>query len=169
MSLKAKQSVLASAIVLIIIIADQAMKLWVHSSFYLGESFKITEWFSLVYIENDGIAFGIELFDKLILTLFRIVVSGALIWYIAHRIRRGESTLFITCLALILAGATGNIIDCVFYGKVFGYAPYFYGRVIDMLSFSFFPPVFNIADSAITVGVFLMLIFSKKLFKEDGK
>lgn len=169
MSLKAKQSVLASVIVLIILVADQAMKLWVHSAFYLGESFKITEWFSLVYVENDGIAFGIELFDKLILTLFRIVVSGAIVWYIVHCICRGESTLFITCLSLVLAGATGNIIDCVFYGEAFGYAPYFYGKVIDMFSFSFFPPVFNIADSAITVGVFLMIIFSKRLFKEEGK
>jgi len=169
MSLKTKQSILASAIVLIILIADQAMKLWVHSAFYIGEAYKITDWFSLVYVENDGIAFGIELVNKLILTLFRIVVSGLIAWYIAHCIHKGESTLMITCLALVFAGATGNIIDCVFYGEAFGYAPWFYGKVIDMLSFSFFPPVFNIADSAITVGVFLMLIFNKKIFKEENK
>lgn len=173
-----KNSVIAATIALIVLTADQALKLWVHSSFYLNEEFVITDWFRLHYIENDGIAFGITLFDKRILTIFRIIVSGLIVWYIVHCIKHNASTLFIVCLSLIFAGATGNIIDCVFYGIMFDYAPLFYGRVIDMLYFPliewdvsgshyiFFSPIFNLADSAITIGVFMILIFNKVIFKE---
>lgn len=173
-----KNSVIAATIALIVLTADQALKLWVHSSFYLNEEYVITDWFRLHYIENDGIAFGITLFDKRILTIFRIIASGIIAWYTIHSIRHNAGTLFIICLSLIFAGATGNIIDCVFYGVQFGYAPVFYGRVIDMLYFPlvewnmggehyiFFSPIFNLADSAITIGVFIILIFNKKVFKE---
>ncbi|MCQ2350358.1 MAG: signal peptidase II [Paludibacteraceae bacterium] len=176
-----KQSIIASIIVLIILIADQALKLWVHSSFYLGEEYVITDWFRLHYVENNGIAFGLTFINKTVLTIFRIVISGLIAWYIVHCIKKGESTLFIICLSLIFAGATGNIIDCVFYGIAFDYAPLFNGRVIDMLYFPlvewnmggehyiFFSPVFNIADSAITVAVFILLIFSGSIFKESAK
>lgn len=182
-----KQSIISLLTVLIILIADQAVKLWVHSSFQLGEEYSITSWFKLHYLENNGIAFGLTLINKSILTILRLVISGLVAWYIANCIKKGESTLFIVSLSLILAGALGNIIDCMFYGIAFGYAPFLNGRVIDMLyfpliegtfwnwipmvggeDFIFFSPVFNIADSAITIGVFILLIFSKKFFKEEA-
>ncbi len=173
-----KNSVIAAIIALIVLVADQALKLWVHNSFYLNEEYVITDWFRLHYIENDGIAFGITLFDKRILTIFRIIASGLIAWYTIYSIRHNANTLFIICLSLIFAGATGNIIDCIFYGILYDYAPMFYGRVIDMLYFPliewdmngnhyiFFSPIFNLADSAITIGVFIMLIFNKVIFKE---
>ncbi len=176
-----KQSITASIIILIILITDQTLKLWVHSSFYLGEEYVITDWFRLHYVENNGIAFGLTFINKTVLTIFRIAISGLIAWYIVRCIKKGESTLFIICLSLIFAGATGNIIDCVFYGIAFDYAPLFNGRVIDMLYFPlvewnmggehyiFFSPVFNIADSAITVAVFILLIFSGRIFKESVK
>lgn len=188
MSKTKKDTILASVIVLIVLIADQALKLWVHSAFKINEEYAITEWFRLHYIENDGIAFGITLFDKRILTIFRILLSAAIAWYTAYCIKKKESSLYIACMALIFAGATGNIIDCMFYGTAFGYAPLFYGRVIDMLYFPlidgnfwswlpfvggehfiFFSPIFNIADSAITVGVFIILIYGIFFYKEEGK
>ncbi len=178
MSAIKKNSIIAATIALTILLADQALKLWVHNSFFLFEEYKITDWFRLHYIENDGIAFGITLFDKRILTIFRIIASAIIAWYTIHCISKNANTLLIVCLSLVFAGATGNIIDCVFYGVAFNYAPLFYGRVIDMLYFPlvewdmwgnhyiFFSPVFNLADSAITIGVFIMLIFNKKVFKE---
>jgi len=188
MSLIQKKSLTSIFIVLIILIVDQALKLWVHNSFYIGEEYIITDWFRLLYVENNGIAFGLSVFNKTILTIFRIAVSIFIAWFIVKCIKKGESLLFISCLSLIFAGAIGNIIDCIFYGVMFNYAPLFNGRVIDMLyfplidstfptwfpfvggeDFIFFSPVFNIADSAITVGVFLMIIFSKQFFKEENK
>lgn len=186
MSEKRKKTIIASLIVLIILVADQALKLWVHSAFYLNEEYVITDWFRLHYIENDGIAFGITLFDKRVLTICRIILSALIAYYTIYCIKKNESMLYIACLSLIFAGATGNIIDCVFYGVAFDYAPLFYGRVIDMLYFPliegnfwswipvvggepfiFFSPIFNIADSAITVGVFLILIFGSSIYKEE--
>ncbi|MBQ3929549.1 MAG: lipoprotein signal peptidase [Paludibacteraceae bacterium] len=188
MSKQKKDTILTIIIVLIVLAADQALKLWVHSAFRLNEEYSITEWFRLHYIENDGIAFGITLFDKRILTLFRILLSIVIAWYAAYCIKNKASTFYIACIALIFAGATGNIIDCVFYGVAFDYAPLFYGRVIDMLYFPlidgtfwnwipgvggehfiFFSPIFNIADSAITVGVFILLTYSIFFLKEEDK
>lgn len=186
MSKQKKDTILTIIIVLIVLVADQALKLWVHHAFRLNEELAITDWFRLHYIENDGIAFGITLFDKRILTIFRIILSAAIALYTAYSIKKRESTLYIICLALIFAGATGNIIDCMFYGVAFDYAPLFYGRVIDMLYFPlieadfwswlpfvggehfiFFSPIFNIADSAITIGVFTILICSSFIFKNE--
>lgn len=149
------------AIVLIAIALDQAVKLWIHYHFRLGEVMEVIPgFFSLCYVENDGMAFGIEWFDKLALTLFRLVAVGALAWYTNRLIRTpGTRTGYLATIACVIAGAAGNIVDCVCYGRAFGYAGWFYGRVIDMFSFSIFPPVFNVADSFITCSVIAILIW----------
>lgn len=149
------RATLLSFIVLIVVILDQALKIWIKTHFYLGEDLKILPWFHLYFIENNGMAFGMELGSKLVLTIFRIIAVCALIWYMAkiytlRTIPRG----YLVCLAFITAGAAGNIFDCVFYGVIFnnpippqvatlfpeggGYAPLFLGRVVDMLYFPLF-------------------------------
>lgn len=185
----------AALIILIVVLLDQALKIWIKTSFYLGEDLEIFSWFHLLFIENNGMAFGMTIGSKLLLTLFRIVAVSFLIWYIA-RIRsiRTVPAGYIVCLALITAGAAGNIFDCVFYGVIFdnpappqvatlfpaagGYAPLLMGKVVDMLFFPlfsftwpdwmpwvggehflFFQPVFNLADAAISVGIFILVIF----------
>ena len=173
MSKETKQTIMVVAIVLLSLLIDQAIKLAVHAHFALGESREVFSWFWLCYIENNGMAFGIEWFSKLALTLFRLVAVGLLGWYIHTLIHRQKArTGFIATIAFIIAGAMGNIIDCVCYGKLFGYAGWFYGRVIDMFYFPlihnsagevlFFRPVFNFADSCITCAVFVILLFYLK-------
>lgn len=185
----------AIIVALAVVLVDQAVKLWIKTHFYLGESYQILPFFELRFVQNNGMAFGMEFGSKLFLTLFRIVVVGVLIWYIATLCRKKESQRgYIVVLSLICAGAFGNIIDCVFYGEIFsnpwppsiasfvpwgeGYAGLFHGLVVDMLyfplfsftwpswmpivggaEFSFFDPVFNIADSAITIGIILLILF----------
>ena len=158
-----QQSLLFSAIVILAVLADQALKLYVRTHFYIGESVEILPFFSLCLVENDGMAFGIEWFDKIFLTLFRMLAVGALAYY-AHLLinRQHTRTGYVAMIALVTAGALGNIIDCVCYGKLFGYATWLYGKVVDMFAFSFFPPVFNLADSCITVAVFAILIWFRK-------
>lgn len=163
MTLPRRYSLLVLGIVLLMVLLDQAVKLHIHYHFYLGEAVDVFPTFRLCYVENDGMAFGIEWFDKLALTLFRVLAVGLLSWYIHRLVHRPDvRPLYLVSLALIIAGAAGNIIDCLFYGRLFGYAPYFYGRVIDMFSFSFFPPVFNVADSCITCGVLAILLFFRR-------
>ena len=117
---KKGRGILAAAIIILLVILDQAIKVKVKTSFYLGESLPVTSWFQLVFIENNGMAFGWEIGSKLLLTLGRIVVVAFLIYYIC-RIRRAPRarTGYLVCLSLIVAGAAGNIIDCVFYGLIF--------------------------------------------------
>ena len=164
---------LVVAIVLLAVLADQVLKLYIATHFALGESHEITSWFWLCYIENNGMAFGIEWFSKLALTLFRLLAVGLLGWYIHVLIYRHHArTGFIATIAFIIAGALGNIIDCVCYGKLFGYAGWMYGRVVDMFYFPlihnrageviFFRPVFNLADSCITCAVIVILLFYLK-------
>ena len=179
---------LMAGIILLIVLLDQALKFYIKLNFTLGESVQVFPWWQICFIENNGMAFGIEWFDKLFLTLFRIVAVGLLIWYMIVLIRDHARTGFLVMIALVTAGALGNIIDCMFYGLIFsqssvtdvatlvpfgeGYAPFFYGRVVDMLYFPlitdsagevlFFRPVFNLADSAITVAVILILLFYRK-------
>lgn len=147
--------VLALIIILAVIAIDQAIKIYVKTHFYLGEDVRITSWFQLVFVENDGMAFGWQMGSKLFLTLFRIIAVGALIWLIVRlKNRPGVSAGFVACLALITAGAAGNIFDCVLYGQLFndplppavatflpeggGYAPIFHGKVVDMFYFPLF-------------------------------
>lgn len=107
---------MTAAIIAAVIIIDQIIKFWVKTHFYLGESVTVTSWFKLLFIENNGMAFGMEIGSKLFLTLFRLLAVGALIWYISRLIRRNAdvSTGYLVCLSLITAGAAGNIFDCVF-------------------------------------------------------
>lgn len=190
-----RHATVAAIIILTVIVLDQILKFWVKTTFYLGEDMQIFPWFHLLFIENNGMAFGMTIGSKLALTIFRLVVVTLLGIYLAKvcRIPR-VPTGYVVCLALIIAGAAGNIFDCVFYGVVFnnpmppqvatflpaggGYAPWFMGKVVDMLyfplfsfvwptwmplvggtEFEFFHPVFNLADAAISVGVIALVIF----------
>lgn len=171
------------ALVAVMLILDQTLKIYVKLNFTLGEVHPILgSWFSLCFVENNGMAFGIQWFDKIFLTLFRILAVGALIYYAVVLIKRGCRTSYLLTIGLVIAGAFGNIIDCLFYGLIFtdsmghvaqlvpfgtGYGEFLYGRVVDMFSFSFFPPVFNIADSCITVAVFLIIIFFRSDMNES--
>ena len=172
MSIK-KQTWLVSAIVLLALVVDQVSKVYVKTHFELGEAHEVFSWFWIAFVENNGMAFGIEWFSKLLLTLFRIVAVGVIGWYIHLMIHKQQvRTGYLATIAMVMAGALGNIIDCVFYGKIWGYADWFHGRVVDMLYFPlirnaageclFFRPVFNIADSFITVAVFLIILFYRK-------
>lgn len=179
-------------VIFLVLLADQVLKTWIKTHMYLGQEFNIIgKWFIIHFTENNGMAFGMEFggeFGKLALSLFRIAaVAGigyGLHYLIKHKYHRG----LILNVALIFAGALGNIIDSVFYGKIYGYESWFHGRVVDMLyfpiaeghfpswipiwggdEFVFFRPVFNLADAAISVGVILILIFQKNYFKEDVK
>lgn len=151
MSRRKNQIMTAAGISLAAIVIDQAIKIWVKTSMYMHEMIEITPWFKILFTENRGMAFGMELVDKLFLTSFRIVAVAFLIYIIGKQIKQGIDYLFLICLSLILAGATGNIIDCLFYGMVFnnppapivaefvpwgtGYDTMFYGRVVDMFYF----------------------------------
>lgn len=160
------------AIIMAAVLADQALKLYIATHFALGESREVLHFFFLCFVENDGMAFGIEWFDKLFLTIFRLLAVGVLGWYMHRLVSRGCRTGYLAMIALTAAGALGNIIDCMFYGRLFGYAPFFYGKVVDMLYFPivtdsagdclFFRPVFNIADSCITVAVISILIWFRR-------
>jgi signal peptidase II len=170
---KVKQSWLVAGIVLLALVVDQVSKVYVKTHFELGEAHEVFSWFWIAFVENNGMAFGIEWFSKLLLTLFRIVAVGVIAWYIHIMIHKQQVRIgYLTTIAMVIAGALGNIIDCVFYGKIWGYADWFHGRVVDMLYFPlirnaagecvFFQPVFNIADSFITVAVFLIILFYRK-------
>lgn len=147
-----REAWLIGLVALGVLIIDQTLKIWVKTHFYLGESLEIFPWFELKFIENNGMAFGMELWNKLFLTFGRIAAVIFFIWVIAKIIRQKKwSTGFLISLALITAGAAGNIIDCIFYGEIFnnpmppayaealpaggGYAGWFEGRVVDMLYF----------------------------------
>ena len=150
--MKISNGKLSALIIALVIVIDQAVKIWVKTHFYYGEELQVTSWFRLLFIENNGMAFGMELGSKLLLTLFRIIASGAFIYYLWRlRSRSDIPKGYIVCIALITAGALGNVIDCVAYGLIFnnplppqvaqlfppdgGYATLFNGRVVDMLYF----------------------------------
>ena len=183
----------AVCIVMLLLILDQALKIWIKTHLQLHESIEITPWFYLYFTENQGMAFGIEVIGKLFLTLFRIVAVGFIGYFLYKLVKEQYKFGFIACVSLVLAGALGNIFDSVFYGVVFdhsfgqvatfmpeggGYGEWLHGKVVDMFYFPlidtilpdwvpvwggehfvFFRPIFNLADSAICVGVFLLLIF----------
>ncbi len=180
-------------IVILLLILDQALKIWIKTHMQLHESIEITSWFYLYFTENAGMAFGIEVIGKLFLSVFRIVAVCFIGYFLYKLVKQNYKFGFIACVSLIFAGAIGNIIDSVFYGVLFddsyghvatflpaggGYAGLLHGKVVDMFyfpliqtilpewvpfwggeEFVFFRPIFNLADSAICVGVFLLLLF----------
>ena len=142
---------LATLIIVAILLIDQAIKIWVKTSMTLHESIRVTDWFYITFIENMGMAFGMQLGSKIMLSLFRVVAIGVLGYYIWQQVKRNARTGYIVCLSLVLAGAAGNLIDCMFYGLLFnesspyylsylvdfgsGYAPFLMGKVVDMFYF----------------------------------
>ncbi|NLX80878.1 MAG: lipoprotein signal peptidase [Proteiniphilum sp.] len=192
-----KKSIIAISVIVLVLLIDQISKIWVKTNMALYDSIDITSWFKIYFVENNGMAFGIEAIGKLFLSIFRIIAVTGIIYYLTIIVKENYKNGFIACIALILAGASGNIIDSVFYGAFFeasyqghvasfvpfgeGYASLLHGKVVDMLyfplfegtypswipivggeEFLFFRFIFNIADSAITVGVALLLIFYRK-------
>ena len=180
-----KKSILLIFLVLLI---DQASKIFIKLNFTIGDHIDVFSWFQIYFIENNGMAFGMEIISKLFLTLFRIVAVGGLAYFIYTLIKKQARAGYILTVSLLLAGAAGNIFDSLFYGVLFsestpmqaanflpetgGYASLFHGKVVDMLYFPiikndagqtlFFSPVFNIADSAISIAVGIILIFFRK-------
>ena len=191
----------AGIIIILILLVDQISKIYIKTNFALGEEIEVFDWFRILFVENEGMAWGTKIpgeYGKLALTLFRLAAIVGIGYWLWDSVRKKGSRLLIVAIAMIFAGAFGNIIDSVFYGIIFndsygqvasflpeggGYATLFHGKVVDMLYFplwkgylpgwipfwggeyfTFFEPVFNIADSAISVGVALLLVFNKKAF-----
>lgn len=168
---------------IILVIIDQVVKVVVKTNMELGDQiFVLGNWFRICFVENEGMAFGMKwggAVGKFLLSLFRICLCGALIWWIRSLIRKGVApTGVLVGLTLITAGAFGNIIDSLFYGVVWDYAPVMFGKVVDMFYFPlirnaagdvvFFQPVFNFADSCVTVGAFYLVLFHWRFFASDG-
>lgn len=201
-----KKSVL---FILLILIIDQWSKIYIKTHFVLGESVDVFNWFKILFIENEGAAWGAKLSDilpisdnigKLVLTTFRLFAIFGIGYWLFDVIKKNASSTLIWAVSLIFAGALGNILDSLFYGIIFNdsynevatlfseepYGKLFYGKVVDMLyfpmidatwpswvpgvggqNFRFFEPVFNIADTAISTGVGILLVFNKKAFHKD--
>lgn len=168
----------------VLVLVDQVIKVLVKTNMDLGQQiYLIGDWCRLCFVENKGMAFGMAFggnVGKFLLSLFRICLSGVLIWWIHSLIKKGNTpTGVLVGLTLITAGAIGNIIDCLFYGLIWGYAPFMFGKVVDMFYFPlitkgeeviFFSPVFNFADSCVTIGAFYLLLFQWRFFsKEEEK
>ena len=166
---------------ILVVVIDQVIKVLVKTNMSLGEVIPVFgNWFRLCFVENEGMAFGMKfggLFGKVLLSLFRILLSGFLIWWISKLVKRPDTPVGVLIgLTLITAGAFGNIIDCFFYGIIWpelrlAGAPFgfMFGKVVDMFSATFFPPVFNFADSCVTVGAFYLILFQWKFFSRDDK
>lgn len=203
----------ALIIIFLILLIDQISKIYIKTHFTLNEDITIFSWFKIAFVENDGMAWGTKLSDfftfisdktaKLILTLFRIVAVTCIGFWLVDVTKKKKSKTLIFAIAIIFAGALGNIIDSVFYGLLFsdsdmqvatflpeggGYAGVFHGKVVDMLHFplwsgvlpewlpfiggkyfSFFDPVFNVADIAISTGIGILIVFNKKAFNDKPK
>ena len=201
----------AVAIIIIILLIDQISKVYIKTHFALYDKIEVFNWLHIVFVENEGMAWGTKLSDlipaisdrtaKLFLTLFRIVAVFGIGYWLYASVKKHSPKILIVAIALILAGALGNIIDSVFYGLIFndsnsqvatflpkdgGYDTWFHGKVVDMLHFpiwkgvlpdwipmiggkffTFFEPVFNVADMAISTGIGMLIVFNKKAFKED--
>ncbi len=195
---------IALIFIILILLADQALKIWVKTHMVLGQEIYLFGKFGMLhFVENNGMAFGMEIggkTGKIFLSIFRIAAIICIAWYLSTLIRKKAHTGLIIAISAILAGAIGNFIDSAFYGLIFsestydklavlfppegGYSSFLQGRVVDMFyfplinttwpdwspikpgeSFIFFRPVFNISDAAITCGVFSIIIFQKKMFK----
>lgn len=192
-----RQLIVSATLVIAILLIDQIIKIWVKTSMPLHNSIRITDWFYIYYIENNGMAWGMSIMPKIFLSLFRLCAIFVIGWYIYRKVITGARWIYVILLSMVLAGAAGNLIDCMFYGLIFsgasdsytsflvpfgtGYAPFLEGRVVDMFyfplivtnypdwfpffageKFIFFSPVFNFADSSISVGVVALLIFCHK-------
>lgn len=198
-----------SLLVILLLVLDQVIKFAVKLNMTLGESIPVFgNWFQICFVENNGMAFGMQfggMLGKLALTLFRIVLIGFIVYYLRKLIKKASvPTGVLVGLSLILVGAIGNVIDCVFYGVIFnastpfevaqffpesgGYAPLLFGKVVDMFyfpliestfpnwlpiwggqEFTFFAPVFNFADSCISVSVAYLVLFQYKFFAKEEK
>ena len=191
-----RQGRIALIIILSVLVIDQIIKILVKTNMSLYESIDVTSWFKISFIENNGMAFGMEIIGKLFLSLFRIGAIGFFVWYLVKIINKGFPTGYIVTVSFVIAGAVGNLVDCMFYGLIFsestfgpdgvatlvpfghGYAPFLYGKVVDMFYFPlwtwpdwipfvggdiFFGPIFNFADSCITCGVITLLLFYTKM------
>lgn len=188
---------MAIFIIIAILLVDQVLKIWVKTHMTLHETITITNWFKICFIENNGMAYGMEIGSKVALTLFRIIAIAFIGYYLYLQVRQQAKSGYIVCLAMVVAGAVGNVIDCMFYGLIFsassefytsffvpfgsGYSSFLTGKVVDMFyfpiiettwpqwvpsaggdDFVFFSPVFNFADSSISVGVILLILFYRK-------
>lgn len=191
-------------LILIILVLDQILKIWVKTHMEIGDEIHLFGKYGMLhFIENNGMAFGMEMGGnkgKVILSLFRIIAISGIGWFLVSLLKKKANIGLILAVSAILAGAIGNLIDSAFYGMIFsesfsqpailfppggGYSSFLHGRVVDMFyfpvinthwpvwspirpgeSFIFFRPVFNVSDSAITCGVFAILIFQKRMFKE---
>ena len=197
----ARRAMLVTLIVVGVLLVDQLIKIWVKTNMTLHEQIEILSWFKIVFIENNGMAYGMEIGSKLVLSLFRVVAISLLGYYMVGLVKRQVRWGYLVCLSMIFAGAVGNLLDCMFYGLIFnassefytsyfvpfgnGYAPFLMGKVVDMFYFPlivttwpewvpvvggspfvFFSPVFNFADSSISVGVVLLLLFYRKEISE---
>lgn len=177
----------------LLVVIDQVIKVLVKTNMSIGESIHVFgDWFQIYFIENEGMAFGMKFggaVGKFLLSLFRIVLFGFLVWWIGRLLKKGDTPLGVTVgLTMITAGAMGNIIDCLFYGLIWDYAPFMFGRVVDMFyfpiidtvfpdwmpligghSFRFFAPVFNFADSCVTCGALYLLFFQFRFFAKETR
>ena len=170
----------------LLVVIDQIIKVLVKTNMCIGDHFNVIgNWFQILFIENEGMAFGMKFggaIGKYILTFFRICLFSALAWWISDLNKKQKApTGVLVGLTLIAAGALGNIIDCLFYGLIFTpHMPFMQGRVVDMLYFplidtyiagkhiTFFDPIFNFADSCVTVGAFYLILFQWKFFSSDN-
>ncbi|MCI7399703.1 MAG: lipoprotein signal peptidase [Prevotella sp.] len=185
---------MAVVLLISIILIDQVSKIIVKTNMSLHECIDIFSWFKIVFIENNGMAYGMEIGSKLLLSALRVLLIAVLAHYLVIQVKENAKWGYITCLVMILAGAIGNMIDGMFYGLMFsasttytvaelvefghGYSSFMTGKVVDMLHFPlidtqlpewlpiwggddyvFFSPVFNFADSCISVGVVALLIW----------
>ena len=165
---------------IVLVVIDQVIKYLVKTNMELGEQINVIgQWFRLSFVENEGMAFGMAFggqVGKFLLSLFRVVLSGFLICWIRSLSKKQVPTGVLVGLTMITAGAIGNIIDSLFYGIIWDYAPFMFGKVVDMFFFPliregerviFFSPVFNFADSCVTVGAFYLLLFQWRFFLKD--
>ena len=177
----------------LMVVVDQIIKVLVKTNMGLGETINVFgDWCKLHYVLNDGMAFGMAfggVWGKLILSLFRVGLSTALVWWISKLVKKSETPVGVLVgLTLITAGAIGNIIDCFFYGMIWHEVtmagapfPFMFGQVVDMFYFplfnydfwgfkgTFFGAVFNFADACVTCGAIYLLLFQYKFFSKDEK